>query len=62
MELKNTKSYVNYSTATTGYLTLQSRQKDHFKGFVPDVIIEDSVEDFRNGIDRVYETAVKTSK
>lgn len=56
--LKNTNSKIYFSTEITGYDTLQKRQHDEFVGFIPDKIVEDSVDDFINGIDRVYESAV----
>lgn len=58
MYLKNTKSYVFFSTETTGFDALLKRQNNEFEGFIPDRIVEDSVEYFRNGIDAVYETAI----
>lgn len=59
LKLKNTNSSIRYTTKTPEYYALLGRQTDSFRGVKPDVEVENSVEDFRNGIDKVYNEAVE---
>ena len=57
--LNKTNSKITYSCQKANYNTLTERQEDEWSGFVPDVIVGETAEDFIQGIDRVYEEAVK---
>ena len=57
--LNSTGSSITCSIRRANYNPLTERQEDEWSGFIPDVIVEDTAEDFIQGIDRVYEEAVK---
>ena len=59
--LNSTGSSIFCSIQRANYNPLTERQEDEWSGFIPDVIVEDTAEDFIQGIDRVYEEAVKDS-